>query len=73
MGSEFQATRMLNIDEIYANEKDVINLAESADDARMVNSRNKNGQKVGQESELFLQIERQSFVITLSRVSNMFL
>jgi hypothetical protein len=38
---------MLNSDEIYANERDVIDLAESADDARMVNLRNKNGQKVG--------------------------
>ena len=50
MGSEFQATHMLNSDEICVNERDVIDLAESADDARMVNSRNKNGQKVSQES-----------------------
>jgi hypothetical protein len=46
MGNEFQATHMLNSDEICANERDVIDLAESADDVRMVNSRNKNGQKV---------------------------
>jgi len=37
---------MLNSDEIGANERDVIDLAESADNARMVNLRNKNGQKV---------------------------
>ena len=41
MGNEFQATHMLNSDEIGANERDVIDLAESVDDARMVNSRNK--------------------------------
>ena len=73
MGSKFQPTHMLNSNEICANERDVIDLAESADDARMVNSRNKNRQKVGQESRLFLQIECQSFVITLSEVSSMFL
>ena len=66
------ATHMLNSNEICVNERDVIDLAESADDARMVNSRNKNRQKVGQDSRLFLQIEYQSFVITLSEVSNMF-
>jgi hypothetical protein len=47
MGNKFQATHMLNSDEICANERDVIYLAESTDDARMVNSRNKSGQKVG--------------------------
>jgi len=64
---------MLNSDEICANERDVIDLAKSADDAGMVNSRNKNGQKVGQESQLFSRVVCQSFVITLSEVSNMFL
>jgi hypothetical protein len=73
MGSAFQATHMLNSDEICANERDVIDLAESADDARIVNSRNENNQKVGQESRLFLQIECQSFVITSFEVNNMFL
>jgi hypothetical protein len=34
----------------------------------MVNSRNKNSQKVVQERRLFLPIERQSFVVTLSEV-----
>jgi hypothetical protein len=37
---------MLNSDEIGANERDVIDLAETADNTRMANSRNKNGQKV---------------------------
>jgi hypothetical protein len=55
---------MLNSEEICENENDVIDLEESADDARMVNTKNKNGQKVGQESQLFLQIECQNFVIT---------
>jgi hypothetical protein len=73
MCSEVQATHMLNNDEICANERDMIDLAESADDARMVNSRNSNSQKVGQERQLFLQIERQSFVVTLSAVSTMLL
>ena len=54
-------------------ERVMIDLAESADDVRMVNSRNKNSQKVGQERRLFLQIECQSFVVTLSEVSNMLL
>ena len=36
MANEFQATHMLNSDEICANERDVIDLAESAGDARMV-------------------------------------
>ena len=53
-------------------ERVMIDLAESAD-VRMVNSRNKNSQKVGQERRLFLQIECQSFVVTLSEVSNMLL
>jgi len=57
---------MLNSDEICANKRDVIDLPESADDTRMVNSRNKNGQKVSQESRLFLQIECQSFVINFN-------
>jgi hypothetical protein len=73
MCSEFQATYMLNGDEICANERDVIDLPESADDARMIDSRNINSQKVRQESQLFLRIERQSFVITVSEVNNMFL
>jgi hypothetical protein len=50
-------------------ERVMIDLAESADDVRMVNSRT----KVGQERRLFLQIECQSFVVTLSEVSNMLL
>ena len=70
MDNEFQDTHVLNSDEIRANERDVIDLAESADDARMVDSRNKNSQKVSQESWLFLQIECQSLVVTLSEVSN---
>jgi hypothetical protein len=54
-------------------ERVMIDLAESADNVRMVNSRNKNSQKVGQERRLFLQIECQSLVVTLSEVSNMLL
>jgi hypothetical protein len=34
MGSRFQATHMLNSNEISANERDVIDLAESADDTK---------------------------------------
>jgi Cdc6-like AAA superfamily ATPase len=54
MGSEFQDTHMLNSDEICVNERHVIDLAESTDDARMVNLRNKNSQKVGQEKSVVL-------------------
>ena len=57
MGSE-----LLNSDGICVNERDVINLVESTNNTRMTNSRNKKGQKVGQESQLFLQIEIQSII-----------
>jgi hypothetical protein len=37
----------------------VVDLTESADHPRMVNSRNKNSQEVCQEGRLFLEVERQ--------------
>ena len=50
-------------------ERVMIDLVESPDNVKMINSRT----KVGQERWLFLQIECQSFVRIISEVSKMFL
>jgi len=69
MGREFHATHMLDSNKIGADERNVIDLAESADNTRMVNWRNQNSQKVGQEGRLFLEVEGQRLVITVSDIS----
>ena len=58
MGSKDHVTYMLDGDEIRADKRDVVDLAESADNTRVINSRNENGQEVGQEGRLLLEVER---------------
>lgn len=62
-------TNMLDCDEIRANERNVVNLAEGAHNARMINSGNEHCQEVSQEGWLFLKIECQGFVVTIIDVS----
>ena len=57
MNNECNTTYMLDSDEVWADERDVVNLTESTDNMRMVNLRNENGYEVCQEGWLFLEIE----------------
>jgi hypothetical protein len=69
MGSECYVTCMLDSNEIRADERNVVNLTESTDNMRMVDLRSENGQEVSQEGWLFLEIECQRPVITVTDVS----
>lgn len=57
---------MLDSDEVGANERDMIDLTEHADDAGVVNTRNKNSQQVGKKCWLLLEIECQGLVVAIA-------
>ena len=48
---------MLDGDEIGTDEGNMIHLPKGADNSAMVNSRNEDGQEIGQEGGLFLEVE----------------
>jgi hypothetical protein len=66
MSSESKTTYMLDSDEIRADERDVVDLAERTNNTRMINTRDEDSQKVGQEGRLFLKVERQRLIITIA-------
>lgn len=54
---------MLDCDKIRADERYIVLSAKYADDTAMVNARDQNGEQVGKESGLLLQIEREGLKI----------
>ena len=46
-------------DQVRANERDVVHLPEHTDNAGVVDAGNENGEEVGEEGGLFLEVERQ--------------
>lgn len=61
---------MLNSNKVCPDERNVINLAEHADHASVVDSRNQRRQKICQERWLLLEIESKSLVITVGYVNS---
>jgi hypothetical protein len=59
---------MLDGNEIRADKGDVVDLAEGANNTRVVNSRDKDSQEVSQEGRLFLEVECQSFIVTTADI-----
>jgi hypothetical protein len=55
---------MLNGDKVRSNEGYVVHLAEHAHNTAVVNARNQNGEEVIKEGRVFLEVERQSLVVT---------
>lgn len=51
---------MLNSDEILPNERYVVLITEHADHPSVINPRDQDGEKVREESRLFLKVERES-------------
>lgn len=60
---------MLYSNEVRANERDVVNLAEHANNTGMINAGNKNSQQVSEKCWLFLEIERKGLVVAITAVS----
>lgn len=56
---------MLDSNEIRPNERNVINLSEHANNARVIDTRNEHRQQVGQQIRLFLQVETERLVIAI--------
>ena len=54
---------MLHGDQVRANERDVVHLPEHTDNAGVVDAGNENGEEVGKEGGLFLEVEREGLVI----------
>ena len=54
---------MLDSNEICADERNVINLPEHLDNTCVVDTRNEDSEKIGEERRLFLQVEREGFVV----------
>jgi hypothetical protein len=59
---------MLNGDEIRPNERDVINLPESPDNSSVVDARNEDGQKVGEQVGLLLEVEGNRLIVAGNHV-----
>ena len=55
---------MLNGDEVGADEGNMVHLTEHPDDTGMIDPLDHDREQVGKESGLFLEVERQSFVVT---------
>ena len=66
MSGESQTTYVLDSDEIRANERDMVDLAERTNNTRMIDTRDEDSQKVGQEGWLFLKVEGQRLIITIA-------
>lgn len=58
---------MLHGDEIRADQWDMVDLAEHPDDTRMVDSRNHDGQQIGEEVRLLLQVESERLVVAVTQ------
>ena len=57
MSSDDQTTYMLDSDEIRADERDVIDLAEHTNNTRMINTRDEDSQKIDQEGQESVVLE----------------
>lgn len=55
---------MLHSDEVGPDQRNVVNLAEYADDTSMINTGNENGEEIGEKSRLLLQVKCQGLVVT---------
>ena len=69
MKIERQQSYMLHSNQVRANEGDVIDLLEHADDASVIDTRNHDRQKIRQQRGLFLQVERERLVVAAGAVS----
>lgn len=58
---------MLDSDEVRADKGDVVHLPECPHHSAVVNARNQNGEEVSQKCGLFLEVERQRFVVTIEK------
>ena len=62
---------MLYRNQVRADERNVVDLAEHLDDASVVDTRNEDSEQVSEQCRLLLQVERQGLVVAkVSRVSN---
>ena len=66
---KYHTTYMLDSNKVGADEREVADLTECANNTRVVNSRDKNGQEVSQEGGLFLKVECQRLIVTTVDVS----
>jgi hypothetical protein len=55
---------MLDSDEISPDERYMVQLSERSDYAAVVNPRDQDGQEIGKQRRLLLEVECQGFVIT---------
>ena len=60
---------MLYSNKIRADERDVVDLAERADDSAVVDAGDEDGEEVGEERGLFLEIECERLVVARDVVS----
>jgi hypothetical protein len=56
---------MLNSNEVGPDERDMVDLAEHANDSAVVDARNHDSKEVSEEGGLLLEVERQSLVVNL--------
>lgn len=56
---------MLNSDEIRADKGNVVHLPECPHHSAVINARNENGEEISQKCGLFLEVERQRFVVAI--------
>jgi hypothetical protein len=54
----------LNSDEVGENERNIVIALKHLDDSRMINARDKDGQQIGEQFGLFLEVEGQGTVIS---------
>ena len=58
---------MLHGDEVGADERNVINRPKRLHDTGMVDTRDKDGEEISEESRLFLKVESEGFVVAKSK------
>ena len=56
---------MLDSDEVRADERGVLYLVEHTNNPGVINARNENGEEISQKCGLFLEVERQRFVVAI--------
>ena len=57
---------MLYSNEVGADERNVINLSEGADNAAVVDTRDKDSKEISQQGRLLLEVEGEGFVVSNS-------
>lgn len=60
-------TYLLYSNEIWANQRNVVDLSEHSNNTAVINPRNEDSEEVRQKCGLFLEVESKGFVVTVMK------